>query len=108
METVTIPRTEYDRLREAAEMLDDVAAFDRAMAERTEGLPHAHMHRIVAGEAALRVWRDWRGLTQAGLAERSGVNRVQIADIEAGRKTGSVATLRALADALDATLDDLA
>lgn len=35
METVTIPRTEYDRLREAADMLDDVAAFDRAMADLT-------------------------------------------------------------------------
>jgi len=107
MQTVTIPRAEYDRLREAAWMLADVAAFDRAMAERAEGLPHAHMRRIVAGEAALRVWRDWRGLTQTALAERSGVNRVQIADIEAGRKTGSVATLRALADALGATLEDL-
>lgn len=107
MDTVTIPRAEYDRLREAAEMLADVAAFDRAMAGHAEGLPHDHMRRIVAGEAPLRVWRDWRGLTQAALAERSGVNRVQIADIEAGRKTGSVATLRALAEALGASMDDL-
>jgi DNA-binding XRE family transcriptional regulator len=108
VETVTIPRAEYDRLREAAEMLADVAAFDRAMAERADGLPHEYMRRIVAGEAPLRVWRTWRGLTQAALSERSGVNRVQIADIEAGRKTGSVATTRALADALGATMDDLA
>lgn len=61
-----------------------MAAFDRAMAEGGEGLPHAFMRRIVAGEAPLRVWRDWRGLTQAALSARSGVNRVQIADIEAG------------------------
>jgi mRNA interferase RelE/StbE len=107
MDTATIPRAEYDPLREAAEMPEDAAAFDRAMAEGGEGLPHAFMRRIVAGEAPLRVWRDWRGLTQAALAERSGVHRVQIADIEAGRKTGSVATLRALADALGASMDDL-
>lgn len=49
-----------------------------------------------------------RGLTQVGLGEVSGVNRVQIADIEAGRKTGSVATLRKLSDALGIALDDLA
>lgn len=35
------------------------------------------------------------------------MNRVQIADIEAPRATGSVQTLRALADALHVTVDDL-
>ena len=42
------------------------------------------------------------------LAERAGVNRVTVAEIETGRKKGSVATLCALAVALDVTLDDLA
>jgi len=35
------------------------------------------------------------------------VSRVTVAEIETGRKQGSVATLRALAGALDVTLDDL-
>jgi hypothetical protein len=35
------------------------------------------------------------------------VNRVTVAEIETGRKQGSVASLRALAVALDVTLDDL-
>lgn len=37
----------------------------------------------------------------------SGVNRVQIADIEAGRGKGAVETVRKLADALEVRLDDL-
>jgi mRNA interferase RelE/StbE len=41
------------------------------------------------------------------LFETSGVNRVQIADIEAGRKSGSVETIRKLADALGVAMDDL-
>ena len=68
MDTVTIPCAEYDRLREAAAMLADVAAFDRAMAERDNGLPHDFMRRLVAGESPLRVWRECRGLTQTALA----------------------------------------
>lgn len=36
------------------------------------------------------------------------MNRTQIADIEAGRKTGSVATLKKLAGALAVAIDDLA
>lgn len=110
-ETVTIPRTEYDRLLAAAEDLADIAAFDRAKAALASGtdelIPADHADRLLNGEAPLRVWRDLRGLTQAALGEKAGVNRVQIADIEAGRKSGSVTTIRKLADALGIAVDDL-
>lgn len=107
-ETFTITRAEYDRLREAAEDLADIAAYDRAKAAGGESIPSAYVNRMIDGESPVRVFRDLRGLSQTALAAASGVNRVQIADIEAGRKTGSVATLRKLADALAVTLDDLA
>jgi len=44
----------------------------------------------------------------AALAERAGVNRVTVAEIEAGRKQGSVTTLCALSGAHNVTLNDLA
>jgi mRNA interferase RelE/StbE len=109
---VTIPRAEYDRLCSAAEQLADLQAHDRARAALDAGadelIPAAFANRLLDGESPLRVWRDLRGLTQAALAERAGVGRVTVAEIETGRKQGSVATLRALADALGVTLDDLA
>lgn len=109
--TITITRDEYDRLRHAAEDLEDLRAYDRAKARLASGddelVPAELVNRIVAGESPLRVLRDWRGLTQARLAERACVNRVQIADIEAGRKTGSVETVKRLADALGVTVDEL-
>jgi DNA-binding XRE family transcriptional regulator len=111
-DTITITRAEYDRIRRAAEDLSDLRAFDRAKANLDSGadelVPAESVHRLVEGESPLRVYRELRGLTQIGLAEVSGVNRVQIADIEAGRKSGSVSTLRKLAAALRVTIDDLA
>ena len=108
---VTIPREEYERLRQAAEDLEDIATIERIQADiaagREELIPSTLVDRMLAGESPLRVYRDFRGLTQAALAEAAKVNRVQIADIEAKRKTGSVATLRKLADALRLTIDDL-
>ncbi|AWZ21462.1 Putative transcriptional regulator (fragment) [Roseovarius sp. EC-HK134] len=56
----------------------------------------------------MRVYRDLRGMTQAALAAKASVNRVTVAEIETGRKQGSVTTLRALANALGVSLDDLA
>jgi DNA-binding XRE family transcriptional regulator len=110
-QVVTIPREEYDRLRAAAEDLADLQAYDRAKTALAAGedelIPVDYANRLLNGENPLRVYRGMRGLTQAALAEKAGVNRVTVAEIETGRKQGSVATLRALADALGVTLDDL-
>ena len=106
-ETVTIPRGEYERLMQASEDLADLIAYDRAMARDEESIPSEFVKRMIDGESPVRVYRDLRGLTQLQLGELSGVNRVQIADIEAGRKAGSVDTVKKLAAALSVTVDDL-
>lgn len=110
-EAISIPRAEYDRLRAAAEDLADLQAYDRTKAALASGeeelIPAAYANRLLNGDNPLRVYRGLRGLTQAALAARAGVNRVTVAEIETGRKQGSIATLRKLADALGVTLDDL-
>ena len=111
-EMITIPAAEYRALLGSAANLADLRAHDRAMAAITRGdeelVPEAFAKRLIAGESPVRVWRELRGLTQTALSEASAVNRVQIANIESGAKSGSVATLRKLADALGLRLDDLA
>jgi mRNA interferase RelE/StbE len=109
---VTIPVEEYRRLLALAEAVSDGLAYDRAMAALAAGkdelVPADVAARLIAGEAPLRIWREYRGLTQVALAARSGVNRVQITNIESGTKTGSVETLKKLAAALGVSLDDIA
>lgn len=104
---ITIPREEYDMLREAAEDLADLHAYDRAMEEGGEGFPHEIMTRIIDGEQPVRVIREWRGMPAAELARAAGIHRVQVHDIETGKRRGSVDTLKKLADALGVTVDDL-
>ena len=109
---ITILAAEYQALLGAAANLVDLRAYDRAMTAIVRSdeqlAPSAFAKRLIADESPLRVWPELRGLTQAALATASGVNRVQIANIESGAKSGSVATLRKLADALGIGLDDLA
>jgi len=108
---ISIPIEEYRSLQAAAEDLADLQAYDRALAQLANGdeelLPAEFVKRMLSGESPLRVWREFRGITQTALAEASSVNRVQIADIEAGRKSGSIETVKKLADALGITLDEL-
>ena len=93
---------------------DDIADLRTALAVSSsieagaeELVPAAVADRLIDGTSPLTVWREHRSLSQAALSRASGVNRVQIADIEADRATGSARTLRALADALRVTVDDL-
>lgn len=60
----------------------------------------------VIGRNLLRM-RQARGMTQEGLAERAGLTRVGYRNIETGKSMPRVATLRALASALDSPLRDL-
>jgi len=110
-EMITIPLDEYEALKLAAVDLEDLRSYDRAMAAIRHGdeelVPAEIAARMIAGERPLRVWREYRGLTQVALGDASGVNRVQIANIEAGQKSGSIDTLKKLADALAITVDDL-
>lgn len=111
MDTVTIDRAEYDRLTKAVNELEDLRAYDRAMARLETGedelIPAEAVARLLSDESPVRVYRELRGLTQQQLSDASNVNRVQIADIEAGRKQGSISTVKRLAEALNVAVDDL-
>ena len=110
-ELVTIPKVEYLRLKAIEEDMSDLRSanevLDRIEAGSEELISSEVVARLLNGEPPLAVWRNYRHLSQTDLARQSGVNRVQIIDIEAGRKTGSVATLRKLASALGIDIEDL-
>ncbi|MGZ8387944.1 MAG: helix-turn-helix domain-containing protein [Rhodoplanes sp.] len=106
-----IPLTEYERLVEAAEDLADVRAYDEAMRRLASGedelVPAETVNRILDGENALRVWREYRGLTVKQLADKAGVSAPFVSQIETGQREGSLETMRKLAEALKASLDDI-
>jgi DNA-binding XRE family transcriptional regulator len=110
-ETVTIPKDEYLRLKSIEEDMSDLRSateiLERIKAGTEELIPSNVVDQLLNGDAPLTVWREYRGLSQSELARQSGVNRIQIIDIESGRKTGSVATLKKLAAALLVDIDDL-
>jgi DNA-binding XRE family transcriptional regulator len=56
--------------------------------------------RIVAGENAVKVYREWRGLTQEALARKVDSAKAYISQIETGAKPGGRAILRKIAAAL--------
>lgn len=107
VEMVTIPKAEYDLLLEKLEDLEDILAYEQALQEKSDPIPHEFVMRLINGENPLAVFREWRGYNQSSLARASGVNRTQIADIEADRSNPSVKTLKKLAETLKVDMEDL-
>src|SRR3990170_6199545 len=105
-----LPVEDYDRLVEIAEDREDIAAAADAERRRNEGmeyLPASMVNRILDGENALRVWREYRGMTIAELAEKSGYGSSMISRIETGSRQGTVALWNALAAALKGVPEDI-
>ena len=98
---------DYERLLAAAEDAADVAAVRNARAMREALVPGEIAERLIAGENPVKVWRGYKGMTQADLAEAAGLDQADVSRIERGKREPGGRTLRALANALDVTVDDL-
>lgn len=107
-----LPVKKLKQLLDDAEMLSDINAYDLAKArielEKDEVVPFELVERRVGGENAVKLWREYRDLTQEKLAAISGVSRAMIAAIEAGTKKGSISTLKKISAALEVNLEQLA
>ena len=105
-----LPAEDYRRLVDSLEEQEDIAAAIEAEKRREAGeeyLPSEMVNRLIDGENAVRVWREYRGLSLTRLAEIAGVNKASVSQIENGKALGKPATWRALADALKVTVDDI-
>lgn len=62
---------------------------------------------LIRSENPIKIIRKSRGLTQAQLAEAAGLSRPYLAEMETGRKEGSITALKNLAAALKVDISTL-
>ena len=111
-EYAVIPVKAYRQLLVLAEDAEDINTADKAMREIDNGedelIPGAVVDALIDDKNhPLRVWREYRGLTQDALAEQAGVGKSYISQIETGKREGSVSVYRAISKALQVDIDDL-
>jgi len=68
-------------------------------------LPKDLVNRLANGEHPVRVLREWRDITQMYLSFETNLSQSHISDIENGRRTGTAAALRLIANVLKVPLD---
>jgi DNA-binding transcriptional regulator YiaG len=92
-EWAVIPYKEYLRLVAEAEMLQDERDYDDTLEaiekDEEETIPAKVVYAILDGENPIRVWREYRGLTQQQLAEVAGISKPYLSQLESGKRTGT-------------------
>ncbi len=110
-EWAVLPYEEYLRLAEQAEMLEDIQAYDRAKgaleSSEDEIIPADVAYALVDGENPVKVWREYRQMTQQQLAEIAEISVPFLSQIETGKRKPSTKVLAVLAKTLQVTVDDL-
>lgn len=110
-EWAVLPYDMYLQLVEEAEMLQDVRDYDAAKAALESGeeelIPGEVVFALLDGDNPIKVWRNYRGLTQAELAQKAGISVPYLSQIETQKRTGTTDVLLAIAKALNVTLEDV-
>jgi len=110
-EWAVVPYETYLELVEKAEMLLDVQDYDSAKAALQRGddelVPSEVVYAILDGENAIKVWREFRKMSQQELAEKAGISIPYLSQLETYKRTGSVEVLSAIAKTLNVSLENI-
>ncbi|TWF57101.1 helix-turn-helix domain-containing protein [Neorhizobium alkalisoli] len=100
---VLVPEEEYE------DLLDTIHAqrvMERVRAGE-ETWPAELVYELWETDSRIRTYRTYRKMSVAELAAAADISELELSEIEAGKKTGSVDVLQRIAKALRIDLDDL-
>lgn len=107
-EWVMIPYKQYLKIAKSLDTADDIRSLKKfKKTDNGERIPAEVINRILDGENPVKVWREFRGLVQKELAAKAGISKAYLSQIEIGKRTGRANVLKAIADALGVTIDEL-
>ncbi len=108
-EWAVVPYETYLELVEKAEMLQDVQDYDSAKAALERGddelVPSEVVYAILDGENPIKVWREYRRMSQQEVAETAGISIPYLSQLETNKRKGSLNILSAIAKALNVSLE---
>ena len=105
-----LPVGDYEQLLNIAEDKSDISAAldsEKRRANGEEYFPAEMVDRLLAGENALKVWRQYRMLTLRQLGLMVGAASSYLSEIENGKRQGRPALWRKLAEALGVDMEDI-
>ena len=88
---------------------EDLYDAAKAAIERGEEelIPSEVVFAILDGRNPIKVWREFRDMSQQQLAERAGISKPYLSQIENDKRRGTTEVITAIAKALKISIDEL-
>jgi DNA-binding XRE family transcriptional regulator len=106
-EFVVLPIKEYDRLISAVEDFQDIQEVRNFLERPGETFPMEVVLALSEGKNPIKVYREYRGISQSTLASKANVSKQYISQLENGDRAGTTKILKKLAKILRVDLDDI-
>lgn len=107
---VVIPFKEYSELLEAIEDYLDLMEIEKIRQQIDSGeeelIPAHVVYALLDGHNPIKVWREFREISQTELAQRIGISKAFMSQIESGTRSGKK-HLEKIATVLNVDVDDL-
>lgn len=104
---ILVPEKYFEKLTDDSEMLQDIRSYDLTKLKTREYYPAEIVKNFLAGENPIKLFRQYRKMTQDSLAKKSGITREFLSEIEHSKKQGSLRTIKKIAKALSVDVDEL-
>lgn len=106
-EYVVISYKDYENILALLEDIEDIEDLKANENDESERFPLDVVHRIASGENAIKVFREYRKISQTAFAKMVGISKQYISKIENGERKGTAKILKLIAQSLGIDLDDL-
>ena len=111
MKYAVLPYEVYVKMIEILEDARDIADAKEVASRIAQGegeyYPSEVVNAILNGENKIKVFREYRGITQEALAEKINKSVAMVRKLENGSSDGSISTIKAISDALKVDVEVL-
>jgi DNA-binding XRE family transcriptional regulator len=102
-----IPYHEYEHLLSLLEDREDMEAIEASKTDLNEHFPLDMIEKIAGGKNPIKVFREYRRITQIELAKQVGVSRQYISQVERNQRLGNMKLFKKIAQILAVDLEDI-
>lgn len=104
-EYAIIPYAEYEYLMELYEDQEDLKAVRDFRENGEETFPLELVQKIANGINPIKVFREYRKISQIDLAKKAGISRQYLSQIESNKRQGNVKLLKKISKLLKVDID---
>ena len=106
-EFIVLPVKEYKKLISLLEDYQDIKEIKGYLDAKEETFPIEIVTALSNGDNPIRVYRNYRKISQTSLAKKVGVSKQYISQLENNERAGSSKVLKNIALALDIDIDEI-